>query len=151
MGIGFLAGGGYFGEQMVVKLTDKMEQGEDNEEEIIADEVADVGETVMVEEDLVEEDLEAIFATAFEEKYNKIAGSAEISINIVEDEHVSGGVKFAGEISGGWFLGAKDEGKWIIVADGNGTVMCSEIEPYNFSAEMVPECWDETTMALVKR
>ena len=53
--------------------------------------------------------------------------------------------------SGGWWLAAKTSGEWVIVADGNGTVLCSDIEDYDFPVSMVPECWDETTQTLVTR
>jgi len=84
---------------------------------------------------------------AFAEKYNKVLNdvSAEISEN--NGTYAKGLVSFTGEIGGGWWLAYKDS-TWVIVADGNGTVMCSFIEPYDFPMTMVPECWDENTNIL---
>ena len=84
---------------------------------------------------------------AFAEKYNKVLNdvSAEISEN--NGTYAKGLVNFAGEIGGGWWLDYKDN-TWVIVADGNGTVMCSFVEPYDFPTTMVPECWDENTNTL---
>ena len=146
LGTGLLIGTGYPGGDKASELVEKVIVDTDEEEEVVESEVA-TEEAVIVEE----EDLGAIFGAAFEEKYNKTAGSAEVTITTVEGDYVSGGVKFAGEIAGGWFLGAKDEGSWVIVADGNGTVLCDDIEPYDFSTEMVPGCWDEAIMDLRER
>jgi hypothetical protein len=88
---------------------------------------------------------------AFAEKYSRDISEVDISIDKNTGTYANGLVKFAGEISGGWFLAYNDNGLWIIVADGNGTVMCEDIEPYNFPTDMVPECWDEDTMTLVER
>jgi len=66
-------------------------------------------------------------------------------------EYAKGTVSFLGEIGGGWFLAAKTEEGWVVVADGNGTVMCEDIADYDFPVAMVPECWDEATQTLVER
>lgn len=84
-------------------------------------------------------------------KHNKSVADTDISINENTGTHASGVVKFAGEIAGGWFLAAKTTGDWQIVADGNGTVICADIDPFNFSTTMVPECWDDTTQTLITR
>lgn len=80
---------------------------------------------------------------AFSEKYDHPVSAVNLTISEEYDNHAHGGVNFEGEIGGGWWLAAKVSGKWILVADGNGTVNCSDIEPYGFSSDMVPECWDE--------
>lgn len=84
-------------------------------------------------------------------KHNKSVVDTDISINEISANHASGVVKFAGEISGGWFLAAKTTGDWQIVADGNGTVMCGDIDPFNFPTTMAPECWDDSTQTLITR
>lgn len=87
----------------------------------------------------------------FAKKYNHPVADAIVTISKQDGMHVSGGIKFQGEMAGGWFLAAKSGGAWVIVQDGNGTIDCATIAPYNFSSDMVPECWDEKTQKLIKR
>ena len=98
----------------------------------------------------VKSDKEMI-SEAMATKYNKPVADADLTINENDSQYAQGLVKFAGEIAGGWWLAAKTSGDWVIVADGNGVVMCSDIAPYNFPTSMVPECWDETTQTNVTR
>lgn len=88
---------------------------------------------------------------AFAQKYSKPISEVEVTVSKDTGKYASGGVKFAGEIAGAWWLGYKGNTGWIVVADGNGTVMCASIEPYNFPVSMVPECWDEATSKLITR
>lgn len=97
-----------------------------------------------------ESDLVGI-TNAFASKYSKPPSDVEVSISQNTGTHAWGGISFAGEMGGGWFLAYKGENGWIIVADGNGTISCSKIEPYNFPASIVPECYDEKTDTLIKR
>ena len=60
-------------------------------------------------------------------------------------------MKFEGDIGGGMFYAAKVGGEWKIAWDGNGTVTCDDIEPYNFPVSMITECWDEASMSMVAR
>lgn len=80
---------------------------------------------------------------AFSKKYNKLVGDVTITISKQSGNHVSGGVQFAGEIGGAWFLAYKTADGWMIVQDGNGTISCETIAPYNFPTEMAPECVDK--------
>jgi hypothetical protein len=95
-------------------------------------------------------DLEMI-KEAFAQKYNKAISEVTVTIDQNTGTYAKGGVKFAGEIGGGWWLAYNNGTDWLIVADGNGTVMCDDLEGYNFPTDMVPECWDETTSALIQR
>jgi len=92
-----------------------------------------------------------IFKELFANKYTKPTGDITLTVDENTGSHANGGVKFAGEIGGAWWLAAKSGGQWVIVADGNGTVPCSAIEPYSFPTSMVPECWDEGTGTLIIR
>jgi len=93
-------------------------------------------------------DLEQI-RQAFADKYNKPLTDVNVVIESNDNEYANGGVRFEGEIGGGWWLAAKVSGEWVIVADGNGSVLCEDIKNYSFPASMVPECWDETTNKLI--
>jgi hypothetical protein len=88
---------------------------------------------------------------AFAAKYGKPLADVNASISENDGTYAKGGVSFAGEIAGAWFLAYKGTSGWIIVADGNGTVTCASIDPYNFPTTMVPECWDESTSTLITR
>ena len=61
----------------------------------------------------------------------------------IDATHAWGTASFTGEMGGGWFLAYKNPDGWIIVDDGNGTISCETIAPYNFPVDMVPECVDK--------
>ncbi|MFC1653437.1 hypothetical protein ACFL1M_01150 [Patescibacteria group bacterium] len=84
-------------------------------------------------------------------KHSKSVADTQITIETNTGVHAKGLVKFAGEIAGGWFLAVKTTGPWQIAADGNGTVLCGDIDPFNFPTTMVPECWDEIGQQLITR
>jgi hypothetical protein len=89
---------------------------------------------------------------AFAKKYNRPESEVKVTLNESDGTYASGGISFEGEMGGGWFLAFNEQkGEWIIVADGNGTVSCEKIDPYNFPVSMVPECWDEGTQELMQR
>jgi hypothetical protein len=95
-------------------------------------------------------DLEMI-REAFAQKYSKSIADVTVTIEQNTGTYAKGGVKFAGEIGGGWWLAYDNGTDWLIVTDGNGTVMCDDLEGYNFPTDMVPECWDEATSELIQR
>lgn len=107
-------------------------------------------EPIPTEEEETKSDLEQI-KEAFAEKYNRSVEEVDASIDNNTGTYANGLVRFAGEIGGGWWLAYNNGDGWIIVADGNGSVMCEDIEGYDFPTDMVPECWDEATSKLIKR
>lgn len=88
---------------------------------------------------------------AFAEKYDKLFEEVVVNISENTGTHASGGVSFAGEMGGGMWLAYKDGNEWKITYDGHGTISCSAVDPYDFPADMVPECWDEATDTLIQR
>lgn len=92
-----------------------------------------------------------LITEAMATKYSKPVSDVSLEINESDGTHASGVVKFAGDIAGAWWLAVKENGSWKIVADGNGVVMCDDIDPYNFPTSMVPECWDEATQTNITR
>jgi len=52
---------------------------------------------------------------------------------------------------GGMFFAAKVDGQWFIAWDGNGSIFCEDIEPYNFPNTMIPSCFDQQTQQLINR
>lgn len=77
---------------------------------------------------------------ALADKYQKPLADVDLSISDNDGTHARGGVKFANEIAGAWILAAKVNDKWIIVQDGNGTISCETVAPYDFPVTMVSEC-----------
>lgn len=112
-------------------------------------EVIPTPEETPSEEEGTKSDLEQI-REAFAEKYNRSVSEVDATIDNNTGTHANGLVRFAGEIGGGWWLAYNDGTGWIIVADGNGSVLCDDIEGYNFPTNMVPECWDEATNTLIQ-
>ena len=106
-------------------------------------------ETPITEEE-TESDLVQI-KEAFAEKYNRSVGEIDATIDNNTGTYANGLIRFAGEIGGGWWLAYNSGDGWIIVADGNGSVLCDDIEGYDFPTDMVPECWDEATNTLIQR
>ncbi len=94
-------------------------------------------------------DLELI-KEAFAQKYNRPTSEVNVTVSKNNGTQAQGGVSFSGEMGGGWFLAYKESGGWIIVQDGNGTISCETIAPYNFPSDMVPECVDKNGK-LIKR
>jgi len=119
-----------------------------------AQETPEVQEIPLEEEELFPADQEAtegagqsedveLIRQAFAAKYGHDVSEVEVEISKQFNPYISGGVTFAGEMGGGWFLAYKQEGEWIIVADGNGTIPCEAIEPYDFPTDMAPECYTQ--------
>lgn len=64
--------------------------------------------------------------------------------------HARGTLKHKDDVGGGYFIAAKDDGRWVIVYDGQATPGCGEIAPYGFPIDMVPECLDGTGNLVVR-
>jgi major membrane immunogen (membrane-anchored lipoprotein) len=94
-----------------------------------------------------------IVERAFLKKYPDWAKyDMEIRISKQVGDYASGGaVPRDTEIGGGYWFAAKTDNGWVIAADGNGNIFCSEIEPYDFPSDMIPECWDDVNMVPVER
>jgi hypothetical protein len=73
----------------------------------------------------------------------KEALAAHLGVNvndltIVIDENT--GTYARGGVDNGYFLAAKVNGQWQIVADGQGALDCQIVSQYGFPPSMVPEC-----------
>lgn len=117
-----------------------------------------VGPTPQSEEDLVddsfEQDAETVglkVAELLAEKFEKELEDVTIRVRQETRDHAMGLVTFKDEMSGGWWLAAREDGDWILVADGNGSIICQDIEPYDFPKEMVAECYDQETKRMIAR
>jgi hypothetical protein len=78
---------------------------------------------------------------AFSDKYGKPVEEITVTITQETENHAKGSVKFgAGGVGeGGLFLATKIDGKWTLIFDGNGSIACQDLAPYNFPQEMIGE------------
>ncbi len=125
------------------------------EEESAVEELVDDEELAEDTEEVVEEESdESVIETLkflFAEKYEKRIEDVTVEISKREGDYLTGGVKFAGEIAGGYVLAAKVNGAWRIIFDGNGNYTCGVVDVVDFPSNLAPECWDENTMSVVDR
>jgi len=98
-------------------------------------------------------DTSELLKKAFSAKYSVSEEDIRIKISSQIGIYAAGTVSFdpAYQPGGGWFLAVNDNDTWKIVADGNGIVVCSLIEPYDFPTDMVPQCFDDQTKELITR
>lgn len=80
--------------------------------------------------------------TAFAQKYGRKIDDVDLDLTADDGSHAVGTVTFKLAMAGGHLLATKAAGAWIIVQDGNGSVMCETVSPYKFPVSMVPECTD---------
>lgn len=98
-------------------------------------------------------DLAAIILSLLENKNSWKKGEMKVTVAEVAGNYARGGVGGVEPGPGGgmWFA-AKVNGNWKIVYDGNGIIFCEALADYpDFPTSMIPQCFDETTQAVVKR
>lgn len=79
------------------------------------------------------------------------AGKLNVTVSKIVDNYAQGGASQVGAGGGMWFA-AKVEGNWELVWDGNGIINCSDLTDFpDFPVNMIPECFDETNNAMIKR
>lgn len=79
------------------------------------------------------------------------ASTLIITVSKIEGDYASGDASAQGG-GGMWFAAKTTDGTWKLVWDGNGNIQCSSLVPYpNFPTDMLPQCWDDKTQAVVKR
>ncbi|NTU46872.1 hypothetical protein HGA88_04575 [Candidatus Roizmanbacteria bacterium] len=95
--------------------------------------------------------IKADIKTALVAKHGASANSLVISVSKRQGDYATGGAKE--EVGGGgMWLGAKRNGVWQLVWDGNGIMECSAFTSYpDFPTAYAPECWDVKADKLVKR
>ena len=82
-------------------------------------------------------------------EHGQDAASLNVTVSKIQGNFAQGGA--SGQGGGGMWFAAKVGGVWKLVWDGNGTISCASINPYNFPATMIPECFDEATQKMVTR
>lgn len=76
----------------------------------------------------------ASLQTQLANKYSHDLSAVVVTINKIDGDYVSGGVNFnSGQpSSGGSVLAYRNDGEWVIVYDGNGSVNCVELRGLGF-------------------
>ncbi|MFZ2664094.1 MAG: hypothetical protein WAX66_01925 [Patescibacteria group bacterium] len=108
-------------------------------------------ESEETEEKDTEEEIKTELKKLFAVKYDKEIEDVNVTVSQRKGNYIVGGVKFAGEMAGGYLLGAKVNGEWKIIFDGNGTIPCSSVDEVSFPSDLVTECWDTVNMESVDR
>lgn len=148
--IAALVGGSYwYGKQSAFeKSEEQREELEKLEESSSSKEEKKVEE---VKKEDTEEEISLALEEAFAVKYSKEVENVDVKINKREGNYIVGGVMFTGEMSGGYVLGAKVDGEWKIVSDGNGITPCNVLDEVNFPVNLVPGCWNTENNTSVNR
>ena len=77
----------------------------------------------------------------FANKYHRSVSDVVLTEKNYDGDHFLGTVSFKLAMAGGVLLAARDvQDNWNLVQDGNGSIMCDNIKPYNFPVSMVSEC-----------
>lgn len=82
-------------------------------------------------------------------EHGSTANDLTITVSKIEGSFAQGGASASG--GGGMWLAAKVSGIWKLLWDGNGTISCQAIDPYNYPASLAPECYNETTEKIITR
>jgi len=92
-----------------------------------------------------------LIKTALFQKNNwKDSDGITVHISTNDGKYASGTATAQG--GGGYFYAVKDNGIWIIVADGNGVIECSSLSKYfDYPKTLIPECYNSATGKSVKR
>lgn len=86
---------------------------------------------------------ETAIRMALAEKLGVDISTLDVTVSQKTDKVAKGNVREkASEVGGGYWLAAKADNEWIIVYDGQAAPTCTQIAPYNFPTDMVPECLD---------
>jgi hypothetical protein len=78
------------------------------------------------------------------------ASELKFTVSKILGNFAQGGA--SGQGGGGMWFAAKVNGSWKLVWDGNGIILCSDIDPYpDFPVSMVPQCYNDKTDTMVTR
>lgn len=90
------------------------------------------------------ETIKAAMKAAIIAKRGQSASELTFSVSKIEGNYAKGGASAAG--GGAMWFAAKVNGKWTLVWDGNGVILCSDITAYpDFPKDMISECWNDKT------
>ena len=104
---------------------------------------------------LLEKDEEEVVKKAIEEelliKYGEESKRLKVTVSKIEGNFAQGGAAEVG-VGGGMWFAAKVDNRWLLVWDGNGIILCSDVEHYpDFPNTLIPECFDEKLNKTIRR
>jgi len=85
---------------------------------------------------------EELIREALIEKLSLDPAAITVSIGKKSESAVFGSVGATNEPGGGWFVAVKENGAWIIIDSGNGTIDCALMDQYSVPNTVVEECYD---------
>jgi len=88
---------------------------------------------------------ESLIKQKMAEKFDTDASRVSIEFTNKDDNYALGTAGIEGEMGGGWFVAAKQDGEWLIIADGNGVIECAVLEEYDVPNTIVAECFNTAT------
>ena len=94
--------------------------------------------------------IKAAVKAAIVAKRGASANELTYTVSKVMGNYAQGGASAQG--GGAMWFAAKLDGKWTLVWDGNGVILCSDIAAYpDFPVTMIPECYNDKTQKTVTR
>lgn len=81
--------------------------------------------------------------TALRDAVAAALGANAAELNMVVSENT--GTHARGGVENGYFLAAKIDGEWQVVATGQGAFDCPDLMQYNFPESMIPECYPKSS------
>lgn len=78
------------------------------------------------------------------------ASSMTVTVGQIIGDYATGMANDTG--GGGIWFGAKVNGVWKLVWDGNGIILCSDLVNYpKFPSDLIPSCWDPVSQKSITR
>ncbi len=93
----------------------------------------------------------AAVKTGLVAEHGQTAANMTVTVSKIAGNFAQGGAIDPGSVGGGMWFAAKVGSVWKLAWDGNGTISCTSINPYNFPVSMIPECWNDATQKIVTR
>jgi len=89
---------------------------------------------------------------ALVDKLGMDENTIKVTVSKTDSNYATGTVgSTESELGGGYFVAVKQDGEWIIIADGNGTIDCAVLDEYSVPATIIGECYNEETDESVTR
>ncbi len=111
------------------------------------------GEVVVREEKVDYEEIARLVEVALQDKHGWEEGEMKVEVNWSDGEWAKGGVSpTEGRIGGAMWFAGKVDGEWEIIWDGNGTVMCEDVDSFakQVPTSLIEECYQEGS-GMIKR
>lgn len=93
-----------------------------------------------------------LISQALVDKLGMSEDTIKVTVSKIDGDYATGTVgSTESEVGGGYFVAVKQDGEWIIIADGNGTIDCATLDEYSVPATIISECYNSATEESVTR